>query len=567
MGAGVARSLWVLFLLKKTMPTLFCHRSTAAPWLLTLSLFVFGSSTLFSQSDWLVEKLPDSINSAYDEIAPVPTRDGRTLFFTRVAYPEFDRTLIFDTIDYAKKLPEDKYRDMLRDMYTQLGQRPYGDPSQSFFNQDVWVSEADSAYRFSKSTHPPYPLNNALPNSLVAITPDPRAFYIINRFKPEGDMKRGFSVIRRQDDGSWSFPEPVEIKDYYTITSEVNLTMSFDGNILILSAARFDSRSTDLYVCFREGRHQWSSPKHMGNVVNSEKREITPFLSEDNRTLFFASNRHGQALDLFFTRREDDTWTKWSPPVELVAPINSPSDESQPYFNMSSGYLYFASKRAGSSDLFRVRIAPPQPTEILIKGRVINAKTRAVMSQSQVRYGPKGQETESLSAADGTFSLRIPKGLTFDLCAQKIGFLGKPDTLLFRHDYYYFQDYYTIDLLLSPLEVGDTIAMPPIYFQQSKAVILETSLAELDVLYETLQINPALHIRIEGHSDNVGKIEDLVLLSQQRADSIRDFLIKKGITAQRIETIGHGPKFPISKNDSEEARRQNRRVEFIITKS
>jgi hypothetical protein len=107
-------------------------------------------------------------------------------------------------------------------------------------------------------------------------------------------MDRGFPRISITPDSiGWSFPVPVEIADYYTITSDVSLTMSFDGEILILSAARFDSRDMDLYVCFREGPGKWSSPRHLGNVINSAFRETTPYLSEDNSTLYFSSNRLG----------------------------------------------------------------------------------------------------------------------------------------------------------------------------------------------------------------------------------------------------------------------------------
>ena len=137
---------------------------------------------------------------------------------------------------------------------------------------------------------------------------------------------------------------------------------------------------------------------------------------------------------------------------------------------------------------------------------------------------------------------------------------------MFRRDYYFFQDYYQIDLWLSPLEVNDKIELQPIYFQQSKAIILENSYPELEHLVRILEENPKLEIRIEGHTDNVGKAEDLLRLSEERANAIRDFLTNKGIKTSRIQTVGHGPKFPISDNSSDEQRAQNRRVEVRITK-
>lgn len=538
------------------------------------SLFLFflflASSPAFSQTYnyFVLEKLPPNINSEFDEITPVPSRDGRTLYFTRVGFSAFNRTLLIDSVDMALKLSPEQYTKALADVYGQIASRPISMPERSAFNQDIWIARGDS-FDFLAVEHPGYPLNNALPNSMVTITPDPNAFYVINQFEKNGNMDRGFSLVRRTSDSlGWSFPLPVDIKDYYTITSDVSLTMSFDGKILILSAIRADSRDMDLFVCFKEGENKWGAPQHLGNVINSDRRETTPFLSEDNETLFFSSARNGGAggNDLYTSRRLDDTWKNWSSPALLFEPMNSKYDDSQPYFNMTSGFLYFTSKRDGNSDIYRVRIAPPQATELEVVGRVLHAKTKELITGTRIYYGASGDPHNVLVAPDGTFRLKIPKGVKFDLIPEKGGFAGQTEEIEFRRDYYYFREQY-IDLLLNPLEVNSKIELRPIYFQQSKAIILEESHAELERLATLLLESPSLHIRIEGHTDNIGRAEDLYQLSEERANALRDFLIQKGCAAARIETKGWGPKFPINANDSEESRSKNRRVEIIVTKT
>ncbi|MDO8365564.1 MAG: hypothetical protein Q7T20_02120 [Saprospiraceae bacterium] len=293
--------------------------------LILLSLFL--SSLCFSQSYnyFVLEKLPAFINSAFDEITPVPSRDGRTLYFTRLGFPEYNRTLLIDSVDMAIKQPPEKYPASLAYVYSQIAGKSIHNPERSAFNQDIWFARGDS-FDFTRVEHPGYPLNNALPNSMVTITPDPNAFYVINQFERNGNMDRGFSLVRRtQDSIGWSFPKPVEITDYYTITSDVSLTMSFDGKILILSAIRADSRDMDLYVCFRKGENKWDAPQHLGNVINSDRRETTPYLSEDNETLFFSSARSGGSggNDLYTSSRLDDTCKNWSPPALLFEPMNS----------------------------------------------------------------------------------------------------------------------------------------------------------------------------------------------------------------------------------------------------
>ncbi len=173
------------------------------------------------------------INSPYDEITPVLSRDGTTLYFTRVGYPDFDRTLMLDSVDQSKLLPPNEYMALLAEAYTQINEGPVISPVASSFNQDTWIAYGDTA-DFNQVVHPGPPLNNALPNSVATITPDPNALYVINQYLPNGDMDRGFSLVRRTTDSlGWTFPEPITIKDYYTISSEVNLTMSFDGKVLI----------------------------------------------------------------------------------------------------------------------------------------------------------------------------------------------------------------------------------------------------------------------------------------------------------------------------------------------
>ena len=531
-----------------------------------LILFMALSGELYAQ-DFILEKLPEMINSVYDEITPVPSRDGNTLFFTRVGYPEFCQTLVVDSIDQSTQLSAEQYQKLLVRLYSEMSGGLVSNPERSTYNQDVWIAEGDSL-GFHQLRHPASPLNNAFPNSVVTITPDPNAFYIINQFSRTGEIKRGFSLIRRTTDSiGWSFPQPIEIKDYYTITSDVNLTMSFDGQVLILAAARGDSKDMDLYVCFRTGENQWSAPQHLGPVVNSARRELTPFLSEDNTTLFFASNRSNSlgGNDIFMSKRLDDTWKNWSEPERLVVPINSIFDESQPYFNMSSGYLYFTSKRDGNSDIFRIQIAQPQPTEITVVGRVLNWKTRKLIPNATVYYSAANVKENNVLAKDGTFRLKIPKGLAFQIWAEKPTFSGSKQEVFFRRDYYYFPEYY-VDVYLEPLEVNSKIELRPIFFQQSKAVILEESYAEINRLAIVMLENPGLSIRVEGHTDNVGKPEELLQLSEDRALAIKVFLIKQGVAAARIEAVGLGPRFPINDNSTDELRSLNRRVEVVITR-
>ncbi len=525
------------------------------------------SLSLFGQR-FTVEKLEGNINSEYDEISPVIDVYGKTLYFTRMGYPDFNKTLVEKGEDLSVTMEDYKYKSYLQSVYTEIARRSVYDPEKSDFNQDIWIAESVED-TFDQISHPPYPLNNALPNSVCAITPSANELVIINKFNEDGGMSKGFSIVRKQSDGTWSFPEPIEIEGFYNLGSEVSMMISNDGAVMVLAMQRGDSYGeSDLYVSFKKGHRQWSEPKNLGYKVNSTYRESTPFLSDDNRILFFASNRKGPGtgMDLFMIERKDDTWQDWKRPRRFVKPINSPSDDSQPFFNAATGFLYFTSKRDGSSDIFRAKISPPNPPGVLVKGRIFNAKTKKIMS-GKVLSGPQSSEYKNLYVSDdGYYEVMVPKGILFSLGANKLGFSGKEETVFFKRSNVYFKPY-NLDLYIDPEEliVGEKIKLENIYFAQSKALVLEKSFPALNQLADMFKENEFLRVKISGHTDNQGEEDLLVKLSEDRAKSIKAYLVgKHKIDEDRIETYGYGSSKAVNDNSTDELRKQNRRVEVEI---
>jgi outer membrane protein OmpA-like peptidoglycan-associated protein len=106
-----------------------------------------------------------------------------------------------------------------------------------------------------------------------------------------------------------------------------------------------------------------------------------------------------------------------------------------------------------------------------------------------------------------------------------------------------------------------------IFFEYAKATLQKESFPELDRIAETLKENINLTIEIQGHTDNVGSNESNLKLSQDRAESVRSYLLSKKIPTNRVTSVGFGETRPIATNDTEEGKAQNRRVEFVIVKN
>ena len=318
---------------------------------------------------------------------------------------------------------------------------------------------------FQQLTHPGPPLNNALPNSICALTPEENSFVVLNQFLPGGGMDSGFSIIQKVGN-SWEFPKGINIENYYTKGKDVNVTMSADGEVLILSLQRIDSYGkNDLYVSFKDGVGGWTEPMNLGPQLNSVASEDTPTISGDKKTIYFSSNRSNTmgGRDIFRATRNSNNWTDWTIPRRFIAPINSPKDESQPYFNDATGFLYFSSKREGSADIFRVKIASPKKEEVLVKGKIVNADTRQLMP-AKVLYGSTELDyyLRYFKSKDGYFEFRIPKGDSFKLTAEKSDFLSPYKVITTQKKKYY--PVQEVTLFMTPIQENSEIKLDPIYF-------------------------------------------------------------------------------------------------------
>ncbi len=132
---------------------------------------------------------------------------------------------------------------------------------------------------------------------------------------------------------------------------------------------------------FKKDDGSWSEPLNMGPDINTFGVEATPFLAADNTTLYFSTNaRPGYGYyDIFMTRRLDESWTKWSEPVNLGPNINTPGWDGYFTIPASGDYSYLVStdNSLGYGDIFRVKVSEavkPKPVA-LIKGQVYNLKT------------------------------------------------------------------------------------------------------------------------------------------------------------------------------------------------
>lgn len=333
--------------------------------IIILSVVLYPWSS-FSQK---LEKLPASINTEYDEIMPVLSEDGKRLYFTRVGYPEFNKTIIHngEVINYQK---EDEELDRLLKMfYSAMANEKIENPQVSDFNQDIWIAHLSPKGKIIDVKHPDFPLNDAFPNSVLSIVAKTGELILLNKYDYSGNISEGISLFKDSGNPGLNEIKPIYVSGYGSSDGLINLTTNHDGSVIIWSLRRADSYGDrDLYISKRLGDRIYSTPRNMGPKINTPYRESTPHLSADGKTLFFSSNRPGGfgGTDIYSVECLDEHWNKWSAPKLFDRPINSGYDDSQPIPSPDGKYIYFTSTRDGSSDIYRYQLIEDEeePAEI-----------------------------------------------------------------------------------------------------------------------------------------------------------------------------------------------------------
>lgn len=210
---------------------------------------------------------------------------------------------------------------------------------------------------------------------------------------------------------------------------------------------------------------------------------------------------------------------------------------------------------------------PPAPvvTTILVSGIVRDAKTnRPISATIDYKLSSSKQIIDSVQSFSNTgiYKMNLQKGQVYTFTASARGYLATNDIV----DLSRATGKFSKDIYLTPLTVGDKITLKNIYFEVSKSDLLSASFAELNKLVTMMEDNPMMEIRLEGHTDVVGDPEANLELSQDRVDACQSYLAKQGIASRRIQHVGYGDTRPIVKKGTDEERKVNRRVEFLILK-
>lgn len=488
-----------------------------------------------------------------------------------------------------------------------LGEDNYGWTGEK--HSDIFISNLIDYKQLSGVNSIGAKINSRYNEGTCSFTADGKTMYF-TRCGSDGKRNDYCQIYKSQfTDKSWSEPERIQLFE----SDSINVGQPFitmDSKNLYFSANSPDGvGDKDIYMAeYKNG--EWTNVRNLGPEINTSAYEGFPYIGIDG-LLYFASNGHvGMGgLDIFKAKKNGKKWTD----VEnLKYPMNSPADDfglifipapPQDMIDEVQSMGYFTSSRnggRGNDDIYAFIEGYPKP-EII--------DTSELIPQNQVVYILKGtvkqktykdaEDPKSTLLADqkspealveilgldlssriddrtvtdesGKFTSIIEANSEYKITISKNGYFTQSIMLNSKEAIEESKDTFVVNtqIVLDKIFRQKEIVLPNIYYDLDSYAIRSDAKPVLDKLALTLTENPDLHIELGSHTDSRGTAKYNLTLSQNRAQSVVDYLVTKGIDRTRMIARGYGESLLVNNcsdnvNCPEEKHQENRRTTFKV---
>ncbi|MDP3469965.1 MAG: OmpA family protein [Daejeonella sp.] len=471
--------------------------------------------------------LGPGINSKEEEYLPVITADEKMIIFTR-----------------QSNRNEDFFKSIKRD---------------SLWTTAEYLSKEINTYNYNEGAQ--------------CISPDGNYLFFTGCNRPDG-LGRCDIYISRWEGNGWSKPfnigAPVNTPGW-----ESQPSISADGRTLYFVSTRnggyggYDIWKSDLN---HDG--SWGLPVNLGPEINTLYDEQSPFIHTDDESLYFSSNGWPGLgnKDLFLSRKvfKDDVQTGWQKPQNLGYPINTFGEESGLSISSNGKLAFFSTNQKGGFgglDIYSFELPEAMRPNIVtyVKGLVFDKNTKEILDAKVEIINLKDGKAIFDDIADpetGEFLATMMAGKSFGLNVSKEGYLFYSEN--FTPNLNMINKPFIIEIPLQKIEIGGLVILNNIFFESGKFNLLPESKTELQQLIRFMKDNPSVSIEIGGHTDDIGDEKSNLELSENRAQTVYNYLVSNHVSATKISYKGYGEALPINDNSNEDNRQNNRRTEFKI---
>ncbi|MDR3093563.1 MAG: OmpA family protein [Bacteroidales bacterium] len=453
---------------------------------------------------------------------------------------------------------------------------------------DLFVSKLDRKNVWSQPVPVDGEINTEYDEGMCSFSSDFRTMYF-TRCKNDKKKVWGCHILSTQlVSGAWSKAKVIDIANDSVVIAHPAISPD-DLTLFFVSDMPGGQGGKDIWKVTRKSAgDDWSMPKNLGPEINTQGDEMFPYMHSDG-TFYFSSNGHiGMGgLDIFKADNNEGHWV-----VENMGyPINSYADDFGITFQNDNEQGFFSSNRTmrGDDDIFVFTLPP---LSFSLAGLVVDEKTNKALGGGSVKIiSSDGITNEMPVGIDGTFKTGMKPNTDYVFIASRKGYLnGKERETTKGLDK---SKEFKITIPLASIE--NPIELTNIFYDYAKWDLRPESMVALDKLVEVLIDNPNITIELGSHTDSRGSAEDNQLLSQRRAQSVVNYLIEKGIAADRLTPKGYGEALPKvvdepmvkqypflrrgtklteeyinslrNQTDQENAHQQNRRSEFRVLRT
>lgn len=402
-------------------------------------------------------------------------------------------------------------------------------------------------------------VNKPFNDAVVSISQNGK-YLIIYRSENGGDL-----FLSEKENGEWSsfeaFPKPINSRFH-----ESSAHISKDGKRLYFVSDRKLKKQHDIYFTEKNEKGEWTKPIALSDSINTIYNEESVFLHPDENLMFFSSQGHSSmgGFDIFYSRKaENGEWTKAQ---NLGYPINSTENELFYFVSGDGSASYFSSDKKGGKgehDIYKADVFDDIFALNFFTGKILDADTKENLTAEFELYNTDNEKVMTISTASdsGSYFEKIKPGIyTIRLTTPNYIFYNSQIEIPETNRY----DTVFHNIELKKLIEGNAIVVSQIEFDYNEATLRESSFSALDQMALYLEKNPTLKVEISGHTDNVGSRKVNIELSQERAESVVNYLVSKGIKQERLIAKGYAFDKPIDTNETSAGRQNNRRVEFKI---
>ncbi|PCJ25294.1 MAG: hypothetical protein COA97_08205 [Flavobacteriales bacterium] len=477
-------------------------------------------------------------------------------------------------------------------------------PGEDYF-EDIYITHKKGG-KWTSPENMGSQINTNIHDATTAVAPDAQSMIMYRDTKGDGNLYEC-----KLDGNVWSKPKKMN-KYINTKSHESSASYSNDGKTLyFVSNKPGGFGNHDIYITkWDELKQDWAEAKNVGSVINTKHDEEAVFFHPDGKTLYFSSRGHKTMgnYDVFkSTKKEDGTWGE---PENMGYPINTVDDDVFFVINASGRRGYYSSFKEdghGEKDIYMITfLGPEKPFQLNsednllasvakpVSEKVIEKQVDALTKRITILKGVisdckslqpveatlelidvdenKTLATFKSNAKTGKYLVSLPSGKNYGLIVRKDSYLfhsenfNIPETAAYQE--------VEKDICLKKIEIGSVIILKNIFYDYNKATLRDASKNELDRLTKLLVENPTIKIELSAHTDSRGGNAYNEKLSQRRAQSCVDYLIKKGIDTSRLVSKGYGETKLIKsdaeiskltfKDEKEAAHQENRRTEFKI---